>query len=458
MTTEPDTSDTSDPTHPARPMQELLDREVRAVPGVLREVGEAEIGLEGVPRERYVSHAWHDLEVQRVWHRVWQYAAREEQIPNVGDTVVYDVADLSVIVVRSAPDRVRAFHNSCLHRGTQLRTQDGSALRIRCPFHGFTWDLDGGLIEVPCAWDFPQIDPAEYRLPELLVDTWGGFVFVNPDPDAAPLADYLGDLPRHFEPWPLEDRYTSAHVERVVPCNWKVALEAFLESYHTVAVHPQLLKTTADTITEYDVYPDQPHWSRMITPVGMSSEHVAGRFTEQDVLDAMFMTRDDPDVRVVEGGYAREVLAERVRADLASRTGRDWSALSDSEALDGIEYFVFPNFVPWAGFTTPLVYRFRPAGDDPTACRMEVMLLEPLPAGDERRPPAPVRRLGPDEKWADAPELGFFGRILDQDTATLGRIQRGLTTSVRNKTTLSQYQEIRIRHFHQVLGRYVDGG
>jgi hypothetical protein len=194
----------------------------------------------------------------------------------------------------------------------------------------------------------------------------------------------------------------------------------------------------------------------MITPVGIASEHVDGRVEEQDILDAMFLTKDDPDAVVPSGATARQVLAERIRRQLGERTGRDFSDVSDCEALDAIEYFVFPNFVPWAGYTTPLVYRFRPQGDDHRRAVMDVMLLEPTPATGDRPPPAPTRHLGADERWADAPELGYLGRILDQDTATLGRVQRGLETA-STPVTFARYQESRLRHFHATLGEYLAG-
>ena len=127
------------------------------------------------------------------------------------------------------------------------------------------------------------------------------------------------------------------------------------------------------------------------------------------------------------------------------------------ELLDGIEYFLFPNFMPWAGFLTSFAYRFRPDGHDPDSCVIDIMVLEPVPEGDER-PAAPATRyLGPDESWSDAPELGVFGRVFNQDGSTFGRVQRGLRASVRPTTTLGSYQESRIRHFHATLDAYIDG-
>jgi phenylpropionate dioxygenase-like ring-hydroxylating dioxygenase large terminal subunit len=438
----------------SRYVQDLLDGESAPVPAVLRDTSAIDMGDADLDVRRYTSDAFAGAERDRLWPRVWQMACREEQIPAVGDSVVYECAGISLVVVRTAGG-VRAFHNACLHRGTQLRTQSGRLTELRCPFHGFTWDLDGRLVEIPCRWDFPQIETDRFCLPEAQVASWGGFVFVNPDVHAPPFPSYAAKLIDHFTRWPLEERWLSAHVVRFLPCNWKVALEAFIESFHTLAVHPQLLRTTADTGTQYDVWPDAPYVSRMVTPVGVSSEHLGRVVPEEEILGAMFVTRDDPP-DLPPGTTARQLLGQRTRDALAARTGRDFTDLTDSEALDGIAYFLFPNFMPWAGYTTPLVYRFRPDGDDPGRSLMDVMLLDPLPAEGTRPDPSPTRVLEDGQTWADAPELGYLGRILNQDTATVGRVQRGLRTTVKPGVTLAHYQESRIRHFHAALDAFLE--
>ncbi len=154
---------------------------------------------------------------------------------------------------------------------------------------------------------------------------WGGFVFVTVDPDAPSLEEYLEILPEHFASWDLGERYLTAHVVRVVPCNWKVALEAFIESYHTVAVHPQLLKTSGDTQTQYDVYEGVRHVNRMITPVGIASEHVRGGGGAGRSSTPCSSPRTTPTRACPTGGTARQVLAERTRRQLAERTGGDYS-------------------------------------------------------------------------------------------------------------------------------------
>ncbi len=177
---------------------------------------------------------------------------------------------------------------------------------------------------------------------------------------------------------------------------------------------------------------------------------------EQDILDAMFLTKDDPDTVVPDGATARQVLAERTRRQLHERTGGDYSSITDCEALDAIEYFVFPNFVPWAGYTTPLVYRFRPHGDDHRAAVMDVMLLEPVPAvgpasGRGADPPPRGRRAVGGRSRARIPGPHPRPGHRHPGPRPARPARRGSDPDV----TLARYQESRIRHFHATLGEYL---
>jgi phenylpropionate dioxygenase-like ring-hydroxylating dioxygenase large terminal subunit len=430
--------------------RELLDADSREVPAILREQSQREIPVVRVPIERYTSRAFHDLEVERLWRRVWQMACREEDVAAVGDCTVYEIADASLVIVRSAPDEIRAFHNACLHRGRQLRDAGGRASELRCPFHGWTWGLDGELKHVSCRWDFPHVERADYRLPEARVGRWGGFVFVNPDPHCAPLEAHLGDLARHFEPWPLEDRYKEAHVAKKLPCNWKVAQEAFMEAYHVVATHPQLLPGIGDANSQYDAW---DHFSRAITPNMTPSPHLRWSPSEQDMLDSMTGRSLDaePPLRVPEGATARQTLAMAARLQLQGAVP-DVQRLSDAEMADSFYYTVFPNFHPWGAYNR-IVYRFRPFANDPDHCIMEVMYLAPFHG--KRPPAAPVHWLSDDEDWTYAPELGFLSRVFNQDTYNLGRVQRGLHAASHGEVTFARYQETKIRHFHALLERWL---
>jgi nitrite reductase/ring-hydroxylating ferredoxin subunit len=403
--------------------------------------------------ERYTSREWHDLEMEHMWKRVWQMACRDDDIPNVGDSLVYDIGDVSLIVVRTT-DGVRAYHNSCLHRGRLLRLGSGSLSEIRCPFHGFTWTLAGDLKSIPSPWDFQHLDWSETCLPQARVGHWAGWVFVNVDNDAEPLTGYLGGLTDHWTTWEREPRAKTLHIIKRLRCNWKLGLAAFLESYHTISTHPQLLLNLDDVNTEYDVYPDEPHFNRMISAQGVPSPHLGQGPTEQEIFDSLGGDRDGP-ASLLNGETARRRVADRVRRELSDQVGHP-VVCTDSEAIDAIQYFVFPNFVPWGGYA-PIVYRFRPNGNDPETSIMELMLLAPTRADSARGPVDPIE-LDFDEPWSSVRQLGRLAGIFEQDMTNLYVIQRGVRASRKGAVTLAAYQESRIRHFEQTLDRYVLAG
>jgi phenylpropionate dioxygenase-like ring-hydroxylating dioxygenase large terminal subunit len=309
----------------------------------------------------------------------------------------------------------------------------------------------GSALGLAAAADFLITDTTtRIRLPEAKVGTWGGFVFVNMDPDCAPLAEHLGELPRHFERWPLADRYKEAHVAKVLGCNWKVAQEAFMEAYHVVATHPQLLPGIGDANSQYDVW---GNFSRAITANMTPSPHLGWAPSEQDMLDSM-LTRSldaEPALRVPEGMTARQTLAMVARMQLQGAVGGA-NDLTDAELADSFYYTLFPNFHPWGAYNR-IVYRFRPYRNDPDRSIMEVIYLAPFRG---RRPkPAPVHWLGEDEDWTHAPELGFLARVFNQDTFNLAKVQRGLHAARHSHVTFARYQETKIRHFHTLLGRWI---
>lgn len=448
------TETSAGPRSPGVTVQQLLDQDSREVPVTLRRASFVDLGSEDIPVDRYTSRAFHDLEVERLWRRVWQVACREEDIPEVGDTVVYDIADHSLIIVRTKADKIAAYHNACLHRGRQLRTEPGWIPELRCPFHGFTWNLDGTLKEIPCDWDFPHVDRERFSLPEAKVATWAGWVFVNMDLDAVPFSEFLGSFPENF-PWAQEDLTKQVHVAKVLRANWKVALEAFIESYHVIATHPQLLVTLGDANTQYDVFEEEPRWNRMITAMATPSPHLPYEVSEQDIIDDLLEQFMGPGVTfpLPEGKTAREAMADIVRSQIAAVTGEPCE-VSDAETGDAIEYYVFPNFVPWGGYSR-INYRFRPYGNDPDMCIMDVMMLSPFNKAEGRPPVPAIHWLGPDDEWTDAPELGMLAKVFVQDTFNIPRVQRGLHAMVKPGVTLANYQEVRIRHYHRELDRWL---
>lgn len=455
---------------PGESVQSVFARDLRPPPVAWRQTSYRFLGNDDIPVERYTSPAWHSLEVERVWRKTWQVACRAEEIPNVGDFIVYDIVDDSVLIVRSTDGGIKAYVNACLHRGTMLCVGRGHTKQFRCPFHGFTWTLEGTLRYVPAQWDFPHIDRSDFQLPEVKVDTWGGFVFVNLDKDAPPLHDYLEILPDHVDGKTLENRYKAIHVSQIVPCNWKVAQEAFIEGYHVAETHfakdenGQVLATdpiatfSHDTATQYDIWPEQSrHINRLMQVGGIPSQYIAHHIkSEQEIVDRMLRRLPaESRPKLKPGESARTAIAEFNRKALSHLHRADLSGLSDSEVMDQNQYNIFPNFTVWPATSSPLCYRFRPCGNDPDKSIFEVWFLYPRPEYGDTAKVATERCLAEGENWATVAELGGYGPIIDQDMPNLKRIQRGLHATKKPGVTLGNYQEVRIRHFHKTLGEYV---
>ena len=435
--------------------QELLDTDTHPVPAVLRLESPRYLGSSDISIERYTSHEWHRREVDRLWMRVWQFACREEHIPNPGDFIIYDIANLSFVVVRSDDGSIKAYPNACLHRGRRLKDYDGHCAELRCAFHGMAWKLDGSLSDIPADWDFPHAlarRDDDFRLPECQVGTWAGFVFVNPDPGAEPLADFIGEMAQHFEVWDLEQRYVEAHVTKVIQANWKVTQEAFCEAYHVSGTHPQIVTYLGDTNSQVDVWDT---FSRVFTPGGTPSPLLSTEPSEEEMLRAMMDVRaDEPTPLPLEGRTARAVGSAASRERWRPIVGDRVDTMSDAEMMDSLDYTLFPNFHPWGAFNR-IVYRFRPNGDDHRSAIMEVLFLSPF--SGERPPPAKVRALGVDDPWTDAPELGMLAKVFQQDTFNMSKVQLGLETTFKPGISLGNYQESKIRWLHDSLGAWVEG-
>ena len=264
------------PDRPGPRVRELLAADAIAPPPQMLETSFVDLGDVTIDRARYHTRDFHDLEMARMWSRTWQMACHVSQIPEVGDHVVYDIGDDSLLVTRAAPDDIRALHNTCLHRGNCLSRTDGSASELRCSYHGWTWALDGAFRGAPCEWDFPDQHAGALRLPEAHVALWQGWVFVNLADDPEPFESYRENLDELAEGFHMADRAISLHMQKVVDGNWKVCMEAFIESYHVSLAHPQIRAFSGDYLSQYDIYPDVRHVSRMIVPYGVPSPVLRG--------------------------------------------------------------------------------------------------------------------------------------------------------------------------------------
>ena len=243
--------------------QELLDQDTHPVPEVLRLESARYLGSADVPVTRYTSRAYHRREVARLWRRVWQFACREEHIPEPGDYIVYDIAELSFFVIRGADGAIRAFPNACLHRGRKLKDLRRSLHRGPLPVPRLRLDARRGAGDVPAGWDFPHVDTGDdSTCPSARSPHGPGSCSSTPIRRRRRSRSSSASSPEHFAVWDLEDRYVEAHVAKVIAANWKVTQEAFCEAFHVNATHPQILPYLGDTNAQVDVWESSPGWSR----------------------------------------------------------------------------------------------------------------------------------------------------------------------------------------------------
>ena len=432
-----------------------------------------------VPVEHYTSPEFLRLEGERLWPHVWQVACREEELPKVGSFVNYDIMHDSIVVVRASKTEIKAFYNVCQHRGRRLTQGSGTITQFHCRFHGWQYDLDGKVTRVYQREDWdgcPDFTDADLSLKPLQVATWGGWVFVNPDPQAKPLREFLDAAPSFLDPYEIEKMRYRWWVSVKVPCNWKVGLEAFNEAYHVSATHPQLLPNYGDDVTRTRTfgphgnfyYPPNPD-----CPVGMPApvtgmgppkdlrQALVDYYEEYDrTLHAFFAERDveatrrlltevSPDASPVE--MMMKVLDFQREAAVASGAG--WPDITIEQVMAcGTDWHIFPNLVFLPYPTGVLSYRAIPHPTDPNVCYFNVMALQRYaPRGE---PPLERKYLHGDDDWRKFKDISL---ILQQDFDNMGEVQRGMQSRGFGGARTNPLQEGTVANFHKVILEYIEG-
>lgn len=217
-----------------------------------------------LPTSWYFDPAHYARELEAIWYRDWVCVGRLGQIPRTGDYFVAGIGTQQVIVTRDADGKPRAWHNTCRHRGSVLCTTDKGRFRngrIICPYHTWTYGLDGKLIATPQRIDSDDFDFADYPLYDVAVDTWGGFIFICLDESPAQtLREFLGNEAGQLASWPLEDLVIVHEEVAELDCNWKVFWENYCECYHCPRIHPELCKVMPLYREAMAGYSEVPGW------------------------------------------------------------------------------------------------------------------------------------------------------------------------------------------------------
>jgi phenylpropionate dioxygenase-like ring-hydroxylating dioxygenase large terminal subunit len=436
--------------------------------------------------EAFLSREYMEAEKRLVWPKVWQMVERLEDFPDVGDWITYNVADESIIVVRvgegDTAEAFRAFHNVCPHRGRQLISVPDGVHSVRgknrknfiCGFHGWTFDTEGTntyLLD-PQDWQ-NKLTPEMTCLSTVKLDIWAGFIYINMDPESCSLKEWMGrcgEILSHFQ---FEKMRYKWRQWAIYPCNWKVAIEAFLEPYHVAGTHTQLLaygdyyaasqQYGWHSVSKYDTREDKfknaqasgtvragkGDDARISTYELIRENYETVNFTastETLVAAAKRMVDELP-----EGSTPAECIAhwlKSAKADDAAR-GVIWPEIPpEIQAESGLAWGIFPNqnILHGVTFASP-AYRVRPYGDDPNKCIFECYALERYPEGEE-----------PKTEWVECPRTEeAWGPVLMQDFNNMEFVQKGMKSSGFRGTLPNPHQEQKVINLHRNLADLMEG-
>ncbi|MFV8782167.1 aromatic ring-hydroxylating oxygenase subunit alpha [Microbulbifer sp. SA54] len=419
-----------------------------------------DIGRERIiASERFDSPAFRDKEWSRVFRRVWNMGPREEEIRSPGDFVTHELGRESFIFIRDQNEKLRCFFNVCQHRGNQLipDAKCGNRRFLKCQFHAWAWNIDGTIKAVPDAHTFPGLKNGlpcgELDLTEVRIDTWGGWIWFNIDGEAPPLLEFLGVIPEHLNPYKMQDMRLYEYKSFQWECNWKAGADAFNESYHFRGIHPQMLKwsearasiellgehsrminrygtTSPPHMNEKELFPELKQW---LSFYGMDPEAYEGR---------------PEDVRLAKQKYAREMQHD---------THYPYVHLRDDQLSDVYHYFVFPNVV-FNTFAEGInVFRHRPHETDPNKMYYDLLLLAHIPPDHDvqfeyKKFTTPVKY----GEIFDNPQPKIITEVMQQDADNLQYVQAGIRSEGFKGMYLGD-QELRVRHFHNMIDKYMGG-
>ncbi len=369
-----------------------------------------------IPTGRHTSDDFWELEQEHLWTNTWVIAGRIEDIPNAGDYFTFSDLGVPLLIVRGTDGEIRCFYNTCQHRGAPVvRESHGSSRRLRCQYHSWTYEVDGGtLVSVPDERDFVDLDWEQRCLPRASCDTFAGFVFVNRSLQARPLREWIGAAAEMFEPFQGETLREVYRESRIVPCNWKVTAEAFLEVYHFRHIHSH------DGISVLDnrgaamgLYPNGH--SRMITPYSRQNIERVG-------MD------DWDDWHHLEQGPFRRIETVPAMVDCTS------TAVS-----------LFPNaIVPLGAIGFP-INLFWPI--DKNTTRLDWIYYAPPVEGTDRFTPDELP-----EHWSKRRLV--YNQIMAEDEMNMAPIQASMESPALTGIPIN-YQERRIWHLHEEIDRVI---
>jgi phenylpropionate dioxygenase-like ring-hydroxylating dioxygenase large terminal subunit len=399
-----------------------------------------------LPKQRYYDADFFAREAELLWPRVWQMACRLEEIPEPNDFVVYEILDQSVIVVRTEDGGVRALQNACRHRGVKVAAGDGSCAQgFVCPFHGWTYAPDGTNSFVPRRRAFADHNLDGIDLVPVRAETWGGCAWINLDQSAPALRECLEPFATALDAWHVEDMRVEWWRAFRLPVNWKLAEAAFMEQYHVIESHPQLVipgrfppkNGQADVATLLE---GELQYLRTM------SEGMSGMVHANDVAIAerLAAAGPPPDMETWHRAFNDEVT--RTHRERGIATMPDLNELAAQGYGDSL-WYGFPHYFVLPMYSSASSYRFRPVGPEETL--MEIWSLTRYSEGEVRPKPTPP------EVWDfDDPRVP---PIPTQDFSNLPKQQQGLHQRGFEYLRISPEIEGHLSNFERTVDGFLAG-
>lgn len=364
-----------------------------------------------IPVARHTSDEFWQLEQSHVFTKSWVMAGRVEDIPEPGDYFVFKDLTDPLVIVRGTDGVIRCFYNTCQHRGAPVVRDDrGSARRLRCQYHSWTYEIDGGtLVALPDERDFVDLDWQQRCLPRISCDTFEGFIFVNKDPEAEPLVDWIGSAAEMFSPFQCDSLREVYRESVIVPCNWKVTAEAFLEVYHFKHIHSHNGVSVLDNRgAAMGLYPNGH--SRMITPYSTQNCERIG----------------------IAGWDDWRPIPQEPFASI--------STVPDMVSCTSTAVSLFPNIIiPLGKFGFP-INLFWPI--DKRTTRLDWIYYAPKDWEGDRLP----------EHWQVRRKQ--YNQIMDEDMMNMAPMQESMESPALSGMPIN-YQERRIWHLHEQIDRLI---
>lgn len=421
---------------------------------------EVDNGAEMASKDGYFSREYMAREWDRLWTRTWLIAGVSSDLQKVGDYFLFNIRDESIIVTRTE-EGIRAFYNVCAHRGARLVGEERGCKRVFvCPFHSWSFHNNGELRRITDEEYFkPEVIAHRPGLKPVACEEHAGIVFVNMDSAPPPLCESIGLPEGYLEAYKIDEMKVVRHVRSEWGANWKVGVEAFYESYHLHAVHPETRGVMGDLNVQYDLYPNGA--SRMIVPLGQPSPRVADQETVNEGLKVML---EDAGVDPADfNGTATDVrqAIQRAKRKRSERLGLGYDRFTDGQLSDSWATGIFPNVQIGCHPEGVFLMRFLPHESDPQRFYYDTLTLV-LPVEDPTyRPPAwmglpegtdMTGATRPDTEHYTISEDANLGLVLSQDASLLPVVQQGMRSRGFDGQLWSE-QEQRLRHFHVELER-----